>query len=324
MSNPRVSILLPTYNRASYLPETIASALAQTFQDFELVIVDDGSTDNTAELVQAIDDPRIKYIRQENCGVSGALNTALRAARGEFVAMLGSDDVWLPQQLRVLVPILDSGPKLGLVSARARAMNEKGELLHPILGTSLKFPGDALSSMLYSDSICAVACLIRRSFIERVGGFDEGLVANEDWDLWIRMAETSQFAYHDEILAYYRMHDASLTGKRSAYYQRIIAERVRLIESYYACANIPAGALKVKSLALRNVYMDRGIRLIAIGQIGEGVSSLWQAIRAHGNPITAALRVTGVTLYDLYLSKSRVGVRIVDALVARNHRMSAQ
>jgi hypothetical protein len=238
--------------------------------------------------------------------------------------MLGSDDIWLPHQLETLVPILDADPTLGLVSARAQAINTRGEPLPQLLGTSLKFPDDPLASMLYSDSICAVACLMRRSCIERAGGFDTTLVANEDWDLWIRMAEFTEFGYCDEILAHYRMHDASLTGKRSAHYRRIISERVRLIESYYARPNIPSGARRVKSLALRNVYMDRGIRLITIGAFREGITSLWQAVRAHGNPISAAVRVTGITLYDLFLSRTSFGVRIVDALVARRHRMSLQ
>lgn len=323
MTTPRISVLLPTYNRANYLAETISSVLAQTFDDFELVIVDDGSTDSTRALVESYTDPRIRYIYRSNRGVSAALNTAWRAAQGEYVAMIGSDDVWLPGQIETLLRLIAPNPSLGLVYARAQAMNVQGELQPQILGSDMKFPNDPLASLLYGDCICGLACLIRRSILEQVGGFDESLIANEDWDLWIRMAEITRFAYHNEILARYRMHATSLTGKRSVHYRRVVLDRVRLIQDYYARPNLSASARSVQSLALRNVYMNVGIRFLAIGAVREAVPFLWRAIRAHGNPIRAAARVMGVTLFDLYLSKTRWGVRLVETLVERRQRMPA-
>jgi GT2 family glycosyltransferase len=177
--------------------------------------------------------------------------------------------------------------------------------------------------MLYGDSICGIACLIRREELERAGGFEESLFANEDWDLWIRMAENCRFAFQNEILARYRIHPSSLTGGRSEKYRRVVADRVRLIENYYAKPNRPAAALKVRSLAYRNVYMDAGIRLLAIGDLQNGLPYLRRAVLAHGNPIPAFLRVTGVLLFDLYLSKTRWGVRLADQIVnARRKRYS--
>src|SRR5581483_7278803 len=142
----------------------------------------------------------------------------------------------------------------------------------------------------------------------------------EDWDLWIRMAAISNFAFRDEILARFRMHSTSLTGARSAQYQRVVSDRIRLIEGYYVRPGVPPSALAVKSLALRNVYMDAGIRLLAIGRVREALPCLQRAIRAHGNPLAATARVTGVALFDLYLSKTQWGVRLVDALVARRRK----
>lgn len=323
MNTPRISVLLPTHNRANYLAETIASVLTQTCDDFELVIVDDGSTDSTRALVASHTDPRVRYIYQSNRGVSAALNTAWRAAQGEYVAMIGSDDVWLPNQLETLLPLIALNPSIGLVYARAQAMNINGELQPQILGSGLRIPNDPLASVLYGNCICALACLVRRSVLDRVGGFDESLIANEDWDLWIRMAEITRFAYHNEILARYRMHATSLTGKRSQHYRRVVLDRVRLIQDYYARPNLSPSARGVESLALRNVYMNVGIRFLAIGAVREAVPFLWRAIRAHGNPIQAAVRVTGVTLFDLYLSKTRWGVRLVETLVERRQRMMA-
>lgn len=312
---PRVSILVPTYNRANYLLETLASALAQTVREIAVIVVDDGSTDNTAELVRRLGDPRVEYIWQPNRGVSAALNTAWRAARTEYVAMLGSDDVMLPRQIETLLGRMEQAPPLTLAFARAQAMDAQGNPLPQILGSPLKFPDHALSSLLYGDCICGVACLIRRADLERAGGFDESLIANEDWDLWIRMAEHGSFAFCDEILARYRMHPTSLTGARSTHYRRVVLDRIRLIEGYYARPNRPADALAVKSLALRNVYMDAGIRLLAIGDVRHAVPWLWRAIGAHGNPLAATLRVAGVALFDLYLSKTRWGVSLMNSLV---------
>ncbi|MBI4673357.1 MAG: glycosyltransferase [Chloroflexi bacterium] len=316
----RVSILIPTYNRAHYLPETLASALQQTFRDIEVIVVDDGSTDDTAQVVRATPDPRVRYIYQENRGVSAALNTAWRAARGEYVAMLGSDDVMLPTQIETLLQHIERDAAIGLVYARAQAMDAQSNPLPQILGSPPKFAGRELASLLYGDCICGIACLVRRAILERVGGFDETLIANEDWDLWIRMAEISRLAFHDEILARYRMHPTSLTGGRSKQYRRVILDRMRLIENYYSRANVPPDALAIKSLARRNVYMDVGIRFLAIGAVGDAIPYLERAIRAHGNPIAATFRVTGVALFDLYLSKTRWGVRLVNALVARRRK----
>ncbi len=320
---PRVSILIPAYNRANYLSQAIHSALNQTYRALQVIVVDDGSTDNTAETVAAISDSRLVYIHQENRGVSAALNTGWRAASSELVAILGSDDVMHSQQIETLLPILERDHALGLVYARAQAMDANGNPLPQILGSSMKFSDNALTSLLYGDCVCGIACLCRRACIEQVGGFDESLIANEDWDLWIRMAEVTRFAFHDEILARYRMHAASLTGGRSQHYRRVLLDRVRLIENYYARPQIPPDALAIKSLALRNVYMDAGIRLLAIGAPREALPYLQRAIRAHGNPLAATARVTGVALFDLYLSKTSWGVRFVDGLVARRRKIVA-
>lgn len=321
---PRVSVLIPTYNRADYLLEAIGSVLHQTFSDLEVVVVDDGSTDDTAQLVKAIADDRVRYLYQSNHGVAAALNTAWRAAQGEYLAMLGSDDLMLPDQLAILLADLDHDPRLGLVYARAQGMDPHGNSLPQILGAPPKFPGQTLKSNLYGDSVCGIACLFRKSCIEQAGGFNESLIANEDWDLWIRMAELCQFAYRDQILARFRMHPASLTGARSQAYERVILDRLRLIENYYSRVNLPTDALAVKSFAFRNVYMDVAIRYLAIGKWRAALPYLRKAIRAHGDPVTTTLRVVGVALFDLYLSKTTLGVKLVDAAVKQRRRWSRQ
>lgn len=322
MAPTTVSVLIPTYNRARYLAEAVNSALNQTYRDSEVIIVDDGSEDETAGIVSTFSDARVRYIYQSNRGVSAALNTAWHAARGAYCAMLGSDDVWLPILLQELVPSLDSDPSLGFVYGRARGMDPHGNPLSQILGVSPKFPDNGLKSLLYGDTVCGIACVFRRECIQRVGGFNESLVANEDWDLWIRIAEQYRFVYCNKILAQYRIHPNSLTGGKSPYLGRLVHDRVALIENYYARPNLSSDALQVESLARRNVYLDAGVRYLAVGKPRAAASYFSRAIRAHGNPLSSALRVIGVALYYLYLAKTSWGTSLVDNLVARRRKWS--
>lgn len=315
----RVSILIPTYNRANYLPTAIQSALDQTYRDLEVIVVDDGSTDTTADVVRSISDKRLCYFYQENSGVSGALNTAWRASTGEYVAMLGSDDEMLPQQIETLLPILEQNTHLGLVYARAQAMDAVGKIVPQILGGSLKFPDKPLSSILYANTICSIAALIRRRAIDEVGGLNPALTANEDWDLWIRLAEHWGIQYEDKILARYRMHEQSLTANKSEQYDNIITSRIRIIKAFYARKSIPDEASGVLPAAMRNVYLDAAIRSLTIGKRSKAFSYYAKGLATQNNPISTTLRFASVAIFDLYLSKTRWGVRLVDALVAWRH-----
>lgn len=323
MQIPRVSVLLPAYNRADYLPEAVNSALNQTLAEIEVLVVDDGSTDATAQVIREISDERVRYIYQDNRGVSAALNTAWRAARAEYVAMLGSDDVWLSTLLEELAPPLDADADLGLVYARAEGMDAFGRPLPQMLGAELKFPGKPLKSLLYGDCVCGLAAVFRRASLERVGGFNETMVGNEDWELWIRLAELYRFQYRNKVLARYRMHPRSLTGGKSATYTRIILDRVRLIENYYARALVPAEALEVKPLALRNVYLDVTVRFLSVGQWRAALPYLFRTVRAAPNPFTALVRVLGVAVFDLFLSKRRWGVSLVEGITAKRRKVQS-
>jgi len=129
MKNPKVSVILPTFNRAAYLPDAIESVLCQTFRDFELVIVDDGSTDNTRQIVQMYPDKRIRYRFKQNGGIASALNCGIKQSTGTYLARLDSDDVFLPEKLAYQVACLDANPDCGLVYTQAYNMDEKGNVL---------------------------------------------------------------------------------------------------------------------------------------------------------------------------------------------------
>ena len=177
-----VSIVIPCYNRAWILEEAIRSVFDQHFQDFELIVVDDGSTDDTAELLAAY--PRIRTTRQDHAGVSSARNLGISLARGTYIAFLDSDDLWLPEKLSAQVAFFQKRPDV-LICQTEEIWLRNGARVNP------KRRHAKPSGMIFEDStkLCLVspsAVMIRRDLFETIGGYDESLPACEDYDLWLR------------------------------------------------------------------------------------------------------------------------------------------
>jgi glycosyltransferase involved in cell wall biosynthesis len=178
-------VIIPTYNRAHLVGEAIHSVLCQTFTDFEVIVVDDGSTDNTSEVVHSFKDPRLKYIRQPNRGAAVARNTAIQASRGEFVACLDSDDLFLPEKLTLQMAKVAEQPEVGLVyglalSTTGRRATKKSSYALP--------PQLTLRRLLLGPAFTWSTVLIRRDWLDQVGGFDENFYLGQDWELTLRLA----------------------------------------------------------------------------------------------------------------------------------------
>jgi len=212
---PAVSVVIPTYNRAEMLAQALRSVRAQTFTDYEIVIVDDGSTDGTAEVVGSFTDERIKYLRQENRGSSAARNAGIDWAEGKYVAFLDSDDAWLPEKLEVQVAAFERHPTVGLVSCRSLTIDPSNECVLPL--ELLRPPGDEIVAdfhreIIVSNRFMTPALVVKREIIERVGGFDESLRYAQDWDLWIRIARECECCLLGRYLAAVRVHPESATS----------------------------------------------------------------------------------------------------------------
>jgi glycosyltransferase involved in cell wall biosynthesis len=205
---PRVSVIIPTYNDATYLPVAIESVLAQSCQDFELIVIDDGSTDNTRTVLQSYL-ARIRYIYQENQGESVARNQGIRLAQGEYVAFLDSDDVWLPAKLARQVEIMAAHPQGVLLYTDSYLTDAAGkEIGYLGCGT----PGSAamvrdMARDLVIDNVVmsASTVMVRRAALAGLELFDAAIQWGEDWDLWIRLALRGPMVYLPEPLACYRM-----------------------------------------------------------------------------------------------------------------------
>jgi glycosyltransferase involved in cell wall biosynthesis len=182
---PRVSVIIPTYNRARIIEEAVDSVLAQDYKDFELIIVDDGSTDNTSEVLAPYGN-EASILFQENKGVSAARNRGIAEASGMLIAFLDSDDLWLPQKLSAQVEFFNQKPE-ALICQTEEVWVRNGIRVNP--GRRHKKP----SGMIFEPSLklCLVspsAVMIRRELLDRTGGFDETLPACEDYDLWLRIS----------------------------------------------------------------------------------------------------------------------------------------
>lgn len=233
---PRVSVLIPSFNHCRYIEVCIDSVLAQTFSDIEIVVVDDGSTDGSIDILRGYGD-QIILIEQANRGTQAARNTAITASSGELLALLDSDDVWLPNKLERQIAELDRHPTAGLVYSFAYRVDEQGERISggPCIGEALRTDRPILSQMILDDPVPALTAVFRRSCLDALGGFDESLFGSADWDLWLRIAADWDVISVPEPLALYREHDLNTTkvlfNNKKMYLERC-ALVARTIERY--------------------------------------------------------------------------------------------
>ena len=324
MSSPKVSVIIPTYNRAAFLGAAVRSVLDQTFGDFEVIVVDDGSTDGTDEVVRDIADPRVRYLRQEHKGISSAMNGGIRAASGAYIARLDSDDVWLPEMLQVEVAVLEARPEVGLVSAKGQAMNVSGEILSTTAGLPERYPGDSFRSMLYDDCTCNITVIARRSCFDRVGLYDESLEGNEDWDMWLRMARHYRLAQVDRVLAHFRWHEGNVTGVRSPLFAEILEGRAKVLDKVFRCEDLPPEIVAMKPIAYRNVFTVIGLRWLNVRQPRRALRAFWRALRSGGNPVVALMRILWFVGNMEMFSRFSRGRQFVRATAALRRRWRTQ
>ena len=217
---PQVSVIIPTYNYARFLPNAIDSALAQTFREYEIIVVDDGSTDNTADVAKRYAG-QIRYHHQENRGLSGARNAGCRLASGELFAFLDADDEWNREKLERQVAVMDASPELGLVSTYMRFMDADRKAL-PGRKPAI-VPGETLIDIIERGTAAPSSFMVRRACFEAAQGFDEQLTAMEDLDFCLRLARHSPIKHIHEELGLYRVHGPSLSGNPSKVYPSYIA-----------------------------------------------------------------------------------------------------
>jgi len=233
----RVSVIIPTYNAEKFISETIASVMTQTYPDWEIIAVDDGSIDRTPEILRKYAEKfpqKIRVIVQKNSGVSVARNTGIAASKGEYLAFLDHDDLWLPEKLERQVDLLDANKELGLVYSDSYIIDEKGELkgtfIHSIMSKNIirceKFRGNIFNELFCVDFIPLLTVVVRKEVLKRVGNFDPKYKISEDYDLFLKIAQIYPVDFIDQPLAKYRMH----SGGASKNLETRIKEDLQIME----------------------------------------------------------------------------------------------
>ncbi len=290
-----VSIIIPTYNREHLLCRAAQSVLDQTYQDFELIIIDDGSTDNTKQVVESFSDERVKYIQHgKNKGGAAARNTGIKAAKGEYIAFQDSDDEWLPEKLeKQMMAFETAAPEVGVVYVGCHRLENNKKNLLPSSKVAQK-EGDIFSALLKENFVAMPAVLVKRGCFERAGMFDENFSPIEDWELFLRMARDFQFRYIDEPLVISYHQPDSITGN-----QRAIFKPLKLIlETYFE-------DIKQDKRVLASYYFRLGNYLCPYGELREGRSCLVRSFKAY--PLD--IKVIGAFLASL------LGQRVYNTVV---------
>src|SRR5436309_4419777 len=210
---------MPTWNRAPFVAEAVASVLGQSYGALELVVVDDGSTDDTSDVLGAIRDQRLRVIATPHRGIGAALNAAFAVASGDVVARLDSDDLWLPTMVADQLAALVARVDVDVVHARSQVIDASGRRRDELWGRPLRVPDDPLLSLLYVDPICTITAVYRRRLLDRVGPWPEHVQVGEDADLNLRVALAGgRFLFRDAVVALNRRHPGNQSGDTTRFH----------------------------------------------------------------------------------------------------------
>jgi len=267
---PLVSVVVSAYNHGRYIQETLRSVFAQTYSNFEVIVVDDGSTDDTATKLQAFND-RILYVHQENQGVAGSRNTGIQKARGEFIALLDGDDLWEPGKLAIQTEALERSPRAGLAAVNGLEFDQHGvirtqlidrELIEWLASNKCGPPCKYLSGSCYklfliNNRITTVSqVMFPRVVLEKVGPSDTSFVTGSDCDLYLRILRNHDIVIINESLARWRYLPSSASGPREMRSLRYLEEDIKVLTKHLTLANaedrvLVSNVIRTKSISLR-------------------------------------------------------------------------
>lgn len=294
----KVSIVIPAYNTMAYLPQALTSALEQTFTDFDVLIVNDGSTDSIEAWASQFTDPRVRLLTQANQGLPGARNTGIAHTKGEYIAFLDGDDIWELDKLAKQVAFLDSRPRVGLVHTSVSFVDERGNAVsRPVAAHG---DGNLYKEFLTFNEFYMVRCgstpLVRRECFEKVGLFNPALKFSEDWEMWTRVAAHYHIAAIEEKLVLYRQHSSNLTRN----YHIMMPHFSKIIERAFDAA--PAKYQHLKGRAYGRTYLSTAWRAFYAKSYAEASTLCKQAFSHYPK---LRLTKTGVRLV-LNLAKLRL------------------
>ncbi|MFO7653430.1 MAG: glycosyltransferase [Candidatus Krumholzibacteriia bacterium] len=267
-----MTVVIATYNQGRYVGMAIRSILDQDYPCLELIVVDDGSTDETpAVLEEFVDDPRVRILRQPNQGQTIAKNRGCREARGKYLGFCDGDDFWLPGKLGTQVPIMEADEGIAVVYGESRWIDSEGREVPTY--RAKRYSGQITAQLLIENFITFPTVLVRRSAFEDLGGFDERLTMSIDYDLWLRMSVAHGFRYIPQVFACYRIWD----GQMSARVEERLRNAMALLERFHE-ANPDAVSGMVRRRARAYTLTTRGLWLARSGRSREAYRDLLRAV----------------------------------------------
>jgi len=297
---PLISVVIPVYNGDKTIRETIESVINQTFEDFELIVIDDGSQDSTLEIVKSIPDSRLKVFSFPNAGLAASRNRGIKLACGDYISFIDADDLWIPDKLESQLQALQDNPQAAVAYSWTDCIDEFGDFSRR--GNHITIQGNVYAQLLLTDFIeNGSNLLIRAQAFQKVGYFDESLPAAEDWDMWLRLAANYEFVVVPSVQVLYRLSASSM----SANVVRQEAACLRVIERAFAQA--PHSLQHLKNRSLANLYKYLTFKVLEgnperqAGQLAMGL--LWQVLRhdsdfwRKGVTLKVVLKSSLITLF---------------------------
>ena len=287
-----------TYNRARYLAESIQSILDQSFKDFDIIIIDDGSTDNTEEILS---DFPVRYLGQENQGPAAALNKAIELSQAEYIAFQGSDDIFLPEALTKSMTILDNHPEVAFSHGQAYLIDEAGQVfgLRRPRGEKHSYVREGVEEIrrlfLWGNHITACTVMARRSCIDEVGllnpSFRNG---SEDFDLWVRLSKKYSVAYIAEPLAKYRIHRDSMGTSRNI--EEIERSNTNVLEFIFNDSELGPAFSTHRESAYAHLYLRMASIAYSWREIGTARKYLFRASSTYPRELMGRFGISYISL----------------------------
>lgn len=275
---PTISIVMPAYNGERTILETLNSLQQQTFSNFEIILINDGSTDRTLEIVNNFKDPRLKIFSYENGGLTAARNRGLSHSTGEFIALLDQDDLWTPDKLELQLAALQKNPEAGVAYSWTSFMGANKEWFYS--GNHVNFEGNVFADLLIDNFLDNGSNpLMRRQAIESIGEFDPVVGPCDDWDYWLRLAAQWSFVLVPKEQIFYRQSSTSLTSKSEVIHNASIL----VLEKAFKFATQEFQHLRNQCFA--NIYLYTADLYLRHGRqiqdVNKSAEILWKAIRIY-------------------------------------------
>jgi glycosyltransferase involved in cell wall biosynthesis len=271
---PKVSVIVPVYNHEKYIAECVESVLNQTYRDFEVVVVDDGSTDRTSEILKRFKD-KIRYIWQVNKGGAAALNTAIKNSKGEYIAWVSSDDIFMPAKLEEQIRYFDSNPDVDLTYTDFYIIDGKGEIKQEICSPYYEDKRTFIYNLLIGNFINGSSVMFKRNCIDKVGYFDEEMKYHADGNMWFRMLKHFKFGHIPKLLLKYRWHESNLSHHSKNMKRFLYLHYEKVFKIYSADELFPFSThLGSAYFNIAKILLERhGLYSLAFSKLLEGFGS---------------------------------------------------